>query len=122
GKYGERLKGVWDDKSYKAELMTGLDLTLSKEEALDYWFSSMNHAMVITGVHLEKGKPVRWKIENSWGDKAGMKGYYMCSDTWFDDYVYQAAVEKKYLGANAKYADKKPVMLNAWDPMGTLAE
>ena len=122
GKYGERSKGIWDDNSYKASFVTGLDLELSKAEALDYWFSSMNHAMVITGVHLEDDKPVRWKIENSWGDKNGEKGYYMCSDTWFDDYVYQAAIEKEYLGDLAKDAEKKPVMLDPWDPMGTLAD
>lgn len=61
-----------------------MNLTISKADALDYGFSAMNHAMVLTGVHLEAGKPVRWKIENSWGDKRGEKGYYVCSDTWFD--------------------------------------
>ena len=122
GKHGDRVHGIWDDASYNASLMTGLDLTLSKEDALDYWFSSMNHAMVITGVNIVDGKPNRWKIENSWGDKNGDKGYYLCSDTWFDQYVYQAAVEKEYLGALAKHASKKPVRLPAWDPMGTLAD
>ena len=82
----------------------------------------MNHAMVITGVNLENGKPTRWKIENSWGDKSGSKGYYVCSDTWFDDYVYQAAVEAEYLGDLAKLYDKKPIVLKPWDPMGTLAD
>ena len=122
GHDGERKKGVWDDNSYKASFVTGLDLDLTKEDALDYWFAAMNHAMVITGVHLEKGKPVRWKIENSWGDQNGVKGYYTCSDTWFDQYVFQAAVEKEYLGDLAKDAEKKPVVLKPWDPMGTLAD
>ena len=121
GKYGDREKGVWDDQSYNAELLTGLDLTLSKEDALDYSFSAMNHAMVITGVNIEDGKPTRWKIENSWGDKNGAKGYYLCSDTWFDEYVFQAAVEKEYLGNLAALADTEPVELAPWDPMGTLA-
>ncbi len=53
----------------------------------------MNHAMVLTGVNLdENGAPTRWKIENSWGDANGDKGYYVCSDAWFDLYVYQAVV------------------------------
>ncbi len=122
GKYGEREKGIWDDKSYNAELLTGLDLKISKEDGLNLGFSAMNHAMVITGVNLENGKPTRWKIENSWGDKSGTKGYYVCSDTWFDDYVYQAAVEAEYLGDLAKLYDKKPIVLKPWDPMGTLAD
>ena len=122
GKFGDRDSGVWDDRSYNMELLTGLDLSISKEDSLDYGFAAMNHAMVITGVNLEDGKPTRWKIENSWGDERGAKGYYLCSDTWFDDYVFQAAIEKEYLGALADYAQQEPIVLDPWDPMGTLAE
>jgi len=122
GKFGEREMGIWDDGSYDNELLTGLDLTISKEDGLDYGFSAMNHAMVITGVNLADGKPNRWKIENSWGDKNGKKGYYICSDSWFDQYVYQAAVEAEYLGAQAELAKQEPVVLEPWDPMGTLAD
>ena len=119
--YGDRERGFWDDKSFNFELLTGLNLEISKEDALDYGFSAMNHAMVISGVNIEDGKPNRWKIENSWGDKAGEKGYYICSDSWFDKFVYQAAIEKEYLGEAAKYAELKPQVLEPWDPMGTLA-
>ncbi|MCR5067671.1 MAG: C1 family peptidase [Erysipelotrichaceae bacterium] len=122
GKDGEREKGIWDDNSYDLSLMSGLDLDLTKAEGLDYWHSAMNHAMVITGVNLVDDKPTRWKIENSWGDKNGAKGYYICSDSWFDKYVYQAAVERQYLGDLARLAEQKPVVLEAWDPMGTLAD
>ena len=82
----------------------------------------MNHAMVITGVNIQNGQPNRWKIENSWGDKSGRKGYYICSDTWFDQYVFQATVEKAYLGSLAALADQEAIELDPWDPMGTLAE
>ena len=122
GKFGDREKGVWDDGSYDLAALTGLDLTISKENALDYWYSAMNHAMVITGVNLVNGKPEKWKIENSWGDKSGAKGYYVASDSWFDEYVFQAAVEKEYLGEKAALAAEEPKMLEAWDPMGTLAD
>ena len=122
GKFGERERGVWDDQCFDMELLTGLNLTISKADALDYGFSAMNHAMVLTGVQLEDGKPTRWKIENSWGDKNGSKGYYVCSDSWFDQYVYQAAVEKEYLGDLAALSEKEPVVLAPWDPMGTLAD
>lgn len=121
GKFGDREKGVWDDNSYNDELLTGLDLGISKADALDYWFSAMNHAMVITGVNIVDGKPNRWKIENSWGADKGAKGYYVCSDSWFDEYVFQAAVEAEYLGDKAGLAKQEPKMLEAWDPMGTLA-
>ena len=123
GKYGDRDAGVWDDQSYNTELLTGLELTLSKEDSLNYGFAAMNHAMVLTGVTLdENGRPVRWKIENSWGNEKGAKGYYICSDTWFDDYVFQAAIEKEYLGDLAALAKQEPIALEPWDPMGTLAD
>ncbi len=122
GHDGHRSKGIWDDGSFGFGLLSGLDLEISKADALDYGFSAMNHAMVITGVNLVDGKPDRWKIENSWGDKNGEKGYYVCSDTWFDRYVYQAAVDRAFLGDLAALAEQEPVELAPWDPMGTLAD
>ena len=122
GHYGDRVKGIWDDKLFDYELLTGLDMSISKADALDYGLAAMNHAMVITGVNLKDGKPTRWKIENSWGEEHGEKGYYVCSDSWFDQYVFQAAIEKEYLGELAALAEKAPHMLEPWDPMGTLAD
>ena len=123
GHFGDRQQGIWDDQSFDFELLTGLDLGMSKEDALNYGLSAMNHAMVLTGVNLdENGQPTRWKIENSWGDERGKKGYYVCSDTWFDEYVFQAAIEKEYLGDAAKLCEQEPIVLEPWDPMGTLAD
>ena len=120
--YGDRDIGIWDDRSFDFELLTGLPMDVSKEDALNYGLSAMNHAMVLTGVHLENGQPVRWRVENSWGDEHGNKGYYVSSDSWFDQYVYQAAVEKEFLGSTAALYAQEPVVLAPWDPMGTLAD
>jgi bleomycin hydrolase len=90
---------------------------------LDARESAMNHAMVLTGVNLVDDKPTRWKIENSWGDKTANKGYYICSDTWFDKYVFEAVVNKKYLSAaDKKVLKQKPIELRPWDPFGSLAD
>jgi bleomycin hydrolase len=59
---------------------------MTKEQRLRTGDSAMTHAMVISGVHLDKeGKPVRWRIENSWGDALGDKGYFTMTDRWFDE-------------------------------------
>lgn len=121
--YGDRKEGVWDDRSFDFQSAFDMDYAMDKGEGLKYRFSSMNHAMVITGVNLaENDRPTKWKIENSWGDEAGKKGYYLMSDTWFDRFVYQAAIKKKYLSEEELQAyEKEPVVLKPWDPMGTLA-
>ena len=121
--YGSLSEGIWDTALYDFETPFGLDLSMDKGELLEYRQCSLNHAMVLTGVNLdENGQPTRWKIENSWGDERGKKGYYVCSDTWFDEYVFQAAIEKEYLGDAAKLCEQEPIVLEPWDPMGTLAD
>lgn len=122
--YRDRDSFAWDDKAFDYESALGFRLDFDKGAMLDYRHSAMNHAMVITGVDLdEKGQAKRWKIENSWGDQSGAKGYYVMSDSWFDRFVYQAVVKTKYLTKEQVSAAKKvPIHLNPWDPMGTLAD
>lgn len=118
-----REEGILDTKAFNIKEIFDLDFEMTKEERLDYSESLMTHAMVFTGVDLdEDGNPVRWKIENSWGDRAGNKGYLVMSDEWFDEYMYQIAVDKKYLTEDQRKAwDKDPIHLKPWDPMGSLA-
>lgn len=123
GKDADRVQGLWSDSLFDYASTFDMQLDMSKAEMLDSWESAMNHAMVLTGVNLVKNKPNRWKIENSWGEKAGNKGYYTASDTWFDKYVYEAVVNKKYLTAEQKKClSLKPRVLNPWDPFGSLAD
>lgn len=124
GKYGDRDEGIWDDRAYDYDGAFDIDFSASKEDGLDLRWSAMNHAMVITGVHLdEAGRPVRWKIENSWSDEHASKGYYTMSDTWFSRFVYQAVIRKKYLSrALLDELSLEPIHLHPWDPMGSLAE
>lgn len=122
-RYGDRTIGIWDDQSFDYDKMLEMSLFLSKEDQLDYSQSAMNHAMLLTAVNLDEGKPNRWKIENSWGDTNGSKGYYLASDTWFDQYVYQAVIHEKYLSeAQMKTWKEAPKVLKPWDPMGALAK
>jgi bleomycin hydrolase len=119
----DRKMHQWDHKGQDIELLTGLDADMTKADSLDTCQSAMNHAMVITGVNLgADGKPDRWKVENSWGTEGANDGYYMATDGWFDQFVYQAVVQKKYLNGKEKLLDQKPVELEPWDPMGTLAD
>lgn len=123
GKFGDRDSRFWDDQSFDSLPATGLDVAMTKEEMLDCCDSAMNHAMCFTGVNIGgDGKPNRWKIENSWGSEGLNEGYYMASDSWFDLLVYQAVVHKKYLGDKAAILDTDPIVLDPWDPIGSLAD
>ena len=121
--YRDRESSSWDSKAFDYESAFGLSIEFDKAEMLDFRHSAMNHAMVITGVDIQDGKPTRWKIENSWGGDVGTNGYFVMSAEWFDKFVYQAVVLRKYLSkSEISAANKAPVHLNPWDPMGTLAK
>lgn len=121
-RYGDRVQGIWDSLYYDDALL-GMRMTMSKEDQLDYAESLMTHAMVITGVHIEQGQPKRFKIENSWGEASGQKGYYLASIEWFDQFVYQAVIHKKHLSETQLDAfNEAPTVLKPWDPMGALAD
>ena len=95
---------------------------LDKAARLDYGESLMTHAMVLMGANEVDGRVNRWKVENSWGDKSGEKGWYRMSDDWFSEYTYQVVVRKSYLNEEEKAAAQKaPIVLKPWDPMGSLA-
>ena len=123
GFYGDREAGIWDDRIFDYPSAVELDFKMDKGESLDFRASAMNHAMCITGVAFKNGKPDKWKIENSWGTANGQAGYYYMSASWFDHFVYQAVVDKKYLSeAELKAYNAKPIELKPWDPMGSLAD
>lgn len=123
-KFADLKSGVLDTTSYSYELAFGTGLNLNKAERLQTGASAMTHAMVITGVHLDKNnKPVRWKIENSWGDAVGDKGYFVMTDEWFDEYVFQIVTTKKYADKDLYevWKAKEYVTLPFFDPLGVLA-
>ena len=122
GQSSNSKKGIMDTKLYAPDELFDTDLTLSKAQRLDYSESLMTHAMVITGVDLVDGKPTKWKVENSWGEKVGTKGYFVMSDSWMNEFVYQFVINKKYLPKDILEEQKQePKVLLPWDPMGALA-
>ena len=122
GKQSDSAKGIMDTSLYQFELAFNVKLGMSKAERLLTGESAMTHAMVLTAVHLEHGKPVRWRVENSWSKDAGTDGYFVMADSWFDEYCYQAVVDPSCVSDELrKVLDQKPHVLPRWDPMGALA-
>ena len=122
GQGSVRKSGLMSMEALDYEALLGVNFTLDKGQRLDYADSMMTHAMVFLGVNLVDGKPNRWKVENSWGDEPGQKGYFVMADSWFDEYNYQVVINKKYLSDEQKKAwEQEPIVLLPWDPMGSLA-
>ena len=101
----------------------GTDLGLTKAERLEYHQTLMTHAMLFTGVDVHDGHPRKWRVENSWGDEeVGEKGFQTMNDSWFDEYMFEVVIEKKYLtDAQLEALAEEPIVLPPWDPMGSLA-
>ena len=123
GQSSNRKAGVMVNNMYDFTSSMDIELTQDKAGRLDYSESLMTHAMVLTGVDLdENGKSTKWKVENSWGDKVGDKGYFVASDDWMDEYTYQIVIRKEFLTAEELAAyEAEPKVLAPWDPMGALA-
>ena len=123
GKYLERDLGTMDLDMFDYELVYGTENRMNKAERLQYGHSAMTHAMVFTGVDVnEDGKSTKWRVENSWSDKVGDKGYFQMSDAWFDEYNYEVVVHKSHVPAEVlKALESDPIVLDPWDPMGSLA-
>ncbi len=123
GQFSETKTGILACAALGIAQLFGTTFGMNKAERLDYGESLMTHAMVITGVELdENDRPLRWKVENSWGDEVGKDGYYVMSDEWFSEFVYQILLEKKYFSPEQAAAfEQEPIELLPWDPMGSLA-
>ena len=127
GKFSNSAAGIMDTKLYDYDLAFGSgngSLQMSKESRLRVGESQMTHAMVLTAVQVDEksGKSVRWRVQNSWGENAGTKGWFVMTDEWMDEFVYQVVVDRSFVEKEVRDALKtEPMVLPLWDPLGALA-
>lgn len=118
GAYGARKEGIWDPDSVQVErLLGGFSLEMPKGKRLEYGASSATHAMLLTGVDFDgNGQPTRWKIENSWGKEVGKDGYFVCSEKYFREFVYEAVIRRSHFTPEQRaMLQKEPIRINPWD-------
>ncbi|KAH9895443.1 peptidase C1-like family protein [Xylariomycetidae sp. FL2044] len=125
GKFSNTASGIMDLGLIDYKLGFNVDMyteRFDKAARLAVGESAMTHAMVLTAVHVDGDKCVRWRVQNSWGTDAGDKGWFVMSDDWMDEFVYQAVIDLQFLTREVREAfAKKPLVLPLWDPMGSLA-
>jgi bleomycin hydrolase len=122
GQMANAALGIWDARLYDYDAVYDIETTMTKSDRLQHHATLMTHAMLFTGVDLVDGVARRWRVENSWGDARGDKGFWTMNDNWFAEHVFEVAVRRDRLPdeLRARLADE-PVVLPAWDPMGALA-
>ena len=120
GQFSDGQMGVMDTDLYDYTLGFNFSLRMTKADRIRMGASAMTHAMVLTGVDLDKdGKSVKWRVENSWGVNRGKGGYFLMTDRWFDEYVYQivCAFSDAPKELVEVFHRGDAVVLPAWDPM-----
>ncbi|WP_051586190.1 C1 family peptidase [Mycoplasmopsis lipofaciens] len=120
GKFSDRNKGIMDTEIFNfTDSLKNYD-ELSKADRINFRYSAATHAMTFVGVDLdENNKPIKWEVENSWGEKNGQKGYFSMSDKWFDEYVFEVIVNQKYIKSSIlkEASEKESIVLEPWDPL-----
>jgi bleomycin hydrolase len=110
--------GIMAINLYDYDSIYGIDTEMTKAERALFRNSVRNHGMVFTGIDMDEDKPVKWRVENSWGSDGGDSGYWAMYDSWFDLHVYNIIVKKEYVPEEVlKMFDKPAILLPPWDPM-----
>lgn len=124
GKQFYRSGGIWHLDMFQYQNLYGVEFGMNKKNRLLHGQTLMTHAMMFTGVDVDKesGLPLKWRVENSWGEANGKKGFYCMHDCWFDEHMFEIACPRSYLTDDMlRGLESQPVVLPAWDPMGSLA-
>ncbi|GAA96150.1 uncharacterized protein L969DRAFT_43086 [Mixia osmundae IAM 14324] len=125
GKYSNSQLGIMDTALFDFKNALGTKPNLSKAQRLRTGESAMTHAMLISACQLdENGEAVSFRVENSWSETVGSKGFFVMSADWCNEFVYQVILPTDLAGK--KWLDiwnsgVAPHVLPAYDPMGALA-
>ncbi len=111
-------KGIMEAGLYDFESVYDMDMSINKRRRLLYRDSTVNHGMAFIGVDLLNEVSQKWLVENSWGSDRGKSGLWTMYDNWFDEYVYNLIVHKRYVPQDVLDILEKPAKkLPVWDPM-----
>jgi len=107
--------GVLYEDVYNYEEIFQTPFKMDRKTRLATVQSFFTHCMLLGGVELVRGRPVKWKVENSWGSEVGKKGYFIMSDKWFEEHTCDLLVPQNYLSKeHLEMFKQDPVVLPPW--------
>ncbi len=117
GKQMDRKRGIMNADLYKFEDIYGVEFNTDKKRNTLIKNINSTHAMVFTGLDVKDGKPLKWKVENSWGPKSGNNGFYAMYDNWVDLYVVRVVIDKRFVPQKyIKILQSKPIIIPETEP------
>ena len=119
GKQLNRNVGYLSLDNYDYATLFSTTFPMNKADRIATFDSGSTHAMTLCAVDLDdNGKPVKWKVENSWGADSGQKGYIIMTNEWFNEYSFRLVVDNKYVPERIMKAyQTAPVMVMPEDPL-----
>jgi bleomycin hydrolase len=119
GKQFDRKRGYLDTENYDYESLLGTTFGMNKAQRISTFDSGSTHAMTLTAVDIDSnGKPLKWKVENSWGPSYGQNGCLIMTNRWFEEYMFRLVIDNKYVPTDMmKQYEQKPTMLTPEDPL-----
>lgn len=115
----DRKSGFMDPNLYEFDALLGTNSEMSKAERLATREGLATHDMTLVGADEDQGQVKRWKVENSWGEENGHKGFFVMSQDWFEQYAYTVIVNKKFLSAKARaLLNDTPIDVKPWENIG----
>ena len=112
------IGGIYDVALYDFGGAFGADLSMTKEEMIRSCEIKSAHAIAMAGVKLgEDGKPVKWLVENSFGEIRGWDGYVVMQNEWLETYLFRLVVERRFVPNKlVQMLNQKPKVIPQWNP------
>mgnify|MGYP004523013685 CR=1 FL=1 len=118
-KFLNRDLGYCDLDNYDYGSLFSTTFPMNKAQRISTFDSGSTHAMTLTAVDLDaNGKPLKWKVENSWGATWGQKGCLIMTNNWFEEYRFRLVVDKQFVSPKLlEEFNQKPVQVMPEDPL-----
>ena len=118
-------RGILHMDVMSTDTLLNIETKETKEERIHSENASPNHAMLLTGVHIVNGKPVRWRVQNSWGKKKDHEnapkknGFLIMDHEWFENHVYHAVIKNNI---HETPTSDNETIFQPWSIFGTVAK